>query len=709
MPSYRSDSSRKPARPETGLETSIRYVKGVGDRLSLLLGKKGIQKIEDALFYFPRSYEDRRKISQVSELKVGDSVCVIGRIRRFFPVSFSRSRQKRYELILEDIDDPVKSIKLVWFQKPYIFQKLEAGAIVFATGDLRAYRSVLQITHPEIELVGKDYEREMAAPGIIPIYSQTEGLYQKTLRKIESEVASKYSALLKEYLPLSIRQKYDFPNLSEAVYLLHHPNAETNFDELLAEKTPAHRRLIYGEFFIFSLAMLLNRKALVSSPGISHPKPDLLWNKFSESLGFRFTNAQRKVLREILKDMESSQVMYRMLQGDVGSGKTAVSAASALVALGAGHQAVLMAPTEVLVRQHFEKFKTWFAEMNLDCVLLTGSQNPTEKKESLRRIKEKSPLMIFGTHALFEEAVEFNDLSLVMVDEQHRFGVKQRAKLVGKAQTPDVLVMTATPIPRTLALTIYGDLDLSIIDEMPPGRKPIATKIYLDRERARMNQKVKEQLEMGRQAYMVFPLIEDSEKLVLKSIESLLPEITQSFFPYRVAVLHGKMKSEEKTAILDRFRQNEIQILVSTTVIEVGVDVPNATIMIIENAERFGLSQLHQLRGRVGRGQFESYCFLCASHLGSPEILRRMKAMEKTQDGFELSEIDLEMRGPGEFIGTKQSGMPNFQMAKLPRDFSILQQARRDAAQLVEESPDLEGFSELSHLIKTKFQAAHLT
>lgn len=689
------------------LEKSIRYVKGVGQRLSELLSKKHIRTIEDALFFFPRDYEDRRKILNVSKAEVCEQANVIGRIRRAYPVSYTRSRRQAFDVILEDLEDPFSEIVLKWFRRPYAYQRFDAGQILMATGKLQTYRGRLQMAHPDIEFLGKNLEPNSQQRAVLPVYSQTEGLYQKTIRKIERSVAKQYSGLLEEFLPLSILESRKLMGRSQAVYELHCPDDSVDFELLKELRTEAHRRMIYEEFFLLSVILGSNRRSYVEKVGIGFQKPKKMWQGLAQNLPFKFTAAQKRVLQEVLEDMTREGVMYRMIQGDVGSGKTVVAASAGLVALESGYQVALMAPTEVLVRQHYEKFREWYEDLGVECVLLTGSMKSAEKKAVLQRLKDNESLIAFGTHALFEDQVVFKKLGLVIVDEQHRFGVRQRARLISKGNNPDVLVMTATPIPRTLALTVYGDLDVSIIDELPPGRKPIKTKLILEKARASLVREVRKELEAGRQAYMVFPLIEESEKLSLKSIEQLWPQLEQEYSGFRMAKLHGRMESEEKNNILDEFRRGELDILVSTTVVEVGVDVPNASIMIVENAERFGLSQIHQLRGRVGRGENASFCYLLPSHLGSREVIRRLRALEKTQDGFKLAEIDLEMRGPGEFVGTKQSGLPDFRVAQLPRHLQILQMAREDAFKLLERDPDLETEPQLKSYLERRFEDFH--
>lgn len=673
--------------PEVELQKPLRYVKGVGEALSRLFARKEVHSLEDALFFLPRTYEDRREIGSLKDLKVGQKTAVVGKIRRAYPVYFSKSRRRAFEILIED--DLGGRLKLTWFQGPFQKEKLTEGVYLLARGEVKVFRSELQMVHPELEILGKTFEPEQIAKGIVPVYSETVGLYQKTVRRIIRTIVNQHLYQMEDRLPLSLREKYGWPDIQTTLRSLHFPDEKVDFEALLQRKSKAHERLIFEEFFVLSLGLAIKRRDYTQEKGIAFKKPELFWDSLKGNLPFQFTAAQKRVLAEILLDMTSHRVMHRLVQGDVGCGKTVVAAAAALIALESGYQVALMAPTEVLIEQHFQNFKKWFSGLEISMLVLTGSLSSKQKREALDLLKSKTPLMVFGTHALFEDEVKFQKLGLVIVDEQHRFGVRQRAQLMSKGIRPDVLVMTATPIPRTLALTLYGDLELSVIDELPPGRKPISTRIFLDRARSKLETGVRAQLAKGRQAYIVFPLIEDSEELKLKSIESMLPSLEQAYAGFKVAHLHGRMKAEEKLKILGDFKENRISILVSTTVVEVGVDVPNATVMIVENAERFGLSQLHQLRGRIGRGAEESFCFLMASHLGSSEIVRRLKAMEKIQDGFKLAEIDLEMRGSGEFFGTKQSGVPDFQVGVLPRDFALLQSARKEAFEWVERDPEL--------------------
>lgn len=680
---------RKDSSATEPLKKPLRFVKGVGEKLSLLFGRKNVLSIQDLLFYLPRTYEDRRRVYHVHEVTMGMRGVVLGKIARSHPVFYSKTRRKTFEVSLEDVNGKLGTLKLTWFHAPYMAKKIEAGTYVLVTGEVSGFRNQLQMLHPELEVLGKTLEGEAEGQGIFPIYSETTGLYQKTIRRILKQTVDSYVGFLIDPLPESLLKKHQFPNLSRTLRFLHSPPADADMDALLSASTSAHKRLIYDEFLQLSVGLSAKKKQFQNADGIAFPVPRQAWTHLKENLSFQFTGAQKRCVQEILKDMTSSHMMHRLVQGDVGSGKTVVAAAAACVALEAGYQVALMAPTELLVHQHRRNFEKWFKGMPFHMWTLTGSSSAAERREILKDLQGGRCGVIFGTHALFEDEVQFRNLGLVIVDEQHRFGVRQRAALVKKGKCPDLLVMTATPIPRTLALTAYGDLDISIIDELPPGRKPIETKVFTERERLNLEKAVLSELKKGRQVYIVFPLIDESEELKLKSLQEMFPALEEAYSPYRVVALHGRLKNDEKNAILEDFRANKIQVLASTTVVEVGVDVPNATVMVIEHAERFGLSQLHQLRGRVGRGAEASYCYLMASHLGTEEIVKRLRAMEKTHDGFKLSEIDLEMRGPGEVLGTRQSGTPIFTMARLPRDLPLLEMARRDAEDLVAADPTL--------------------
>ncbi len=671
------------------LDSPLRFAKGVGDALAALFAKKDLFTFRDALHFLPRIYEDRRTLKSIERLVPGEKATVVGRIVRAHPVFYSKSRRRAFEVWLEH-DSSKRTLQLTWFQMPYGRDKWKEGFYVVARGEVKLFRGNLTMAHPDIELLGKTYDESQVTRSIVPIYSETSGLYQKTIRKIIQSLLNLHGHEIEERLPESLRQTYHFPSKREALVALHRPPVDADFEKLNAQETLWHQRLIFEEFFELALGLEVKRKCFCDEATTAFEKPKSYWESFGKHLGFRFTGAQRRVLQDIVDDMTSTKRMHRLVQGDVGCGKTAVAAAAALVALESGAQVALMAPTEVLVDQHRHNFEQWFKDLPIQLVRLTGSQTAKEKRDILNRLKSEKSLMVFGTQALFEPSVDFQNLGLVIVDEQHRFGVRQRAALLGKGPKPHLLVMTATPIPRTLALTLYGDLDLSVIDEMPPGRKAIQTKVFTDRQRERLDAQVKAELEAGHQAYWIFPLIEESEVLKLKSIQSTLDSLRASYAGYTVEALHGRLSATEKARILADFKEGKISILVSTTVVEVGVDNPKASVMVIENAERFGLSQLHQLRGRVGRGARESYCFLVAAHLATPEIRQRLQIMEETNDGFKIAQVDLEMRGSGEFLGTRQSGLPQFQVARLPRDLSWLYKARQEVKQLLEQDPTLD-------------------
>jgi ATP-dependent DNA helicase RecG len=511
-----------------------------------------------------------------------------------------------------------------------------------------------------------------------------------------------------EFLPDEVRERENFPSLQKALHDLHCPSLTADIVELQEERSEAHRRLIYEELFLFSVEMAIHRKAYFRREGQSFSKPDQLWELFRKNLEFRFTEDQRRVLSEIVDDMQKPGMMHRILQGDVGSGKTVVAAAASLVAVNAGKQVALMAPTEVLAEQHLQKFQSWMKNLPCAVWLLTGSTKMPERQRIFKELREGKPGVLIGTHALIEKPVVFRELGLVIIDEQHRFGVLQRAKLLEKGQCPDLLVMTATPIPRTLALTLYGDLDFSLLREKPPGRQKIETKLWAERDRKKIEALVEENLIAGHRVYWIFPLIEESEGLDLRDLTEATPQLEKRFKKFKVGVLHGRMTSPEKLDVLRKFSRGDLNLLISTTVVEVGVNVPEATMIVIENAERFGLSQLHQLRGRVGRGLVPSSCHLILGSSGGAKQKSRLLAMEKSEDGFELAELDLSLRGPGDFRGTKQAGLPQFRLANLIRDHELLIRAKADADSLISLDPDLKRYPSLKARVRSDLQSSFL-
>ncbi|MEM7009160.1 MAG: ATP-dependent DNA helicase RecG [Thermodesulfobacteriota bacterium] len=685
---------------------SVQYIKGVGPRIAELLGKKGIETVHDAINYFPRAYEDRRTVKSISKLTPGKRETVMGKIMLAGKV---RTRKRTlYQIV---ISDGTGTITLVWFQfsERYLRASYNKGASVILTGEVSlGYRDALQIVHPkpeDIEVIeeGEEIDEDnVHFNRIVPIYPLTEGLKQRRMRRIMKTVIDTYGSSLGSFVPDDISQKRHILDYPSAIKRAHFPSDNDSVIDLSDGKavydSMPHKTLSYTEFFLTEIGLAIKKRDVAKLSGIKFSPTDKLTNSLLAALPFDLTSAQSRVVSEIEKDMRSDKPMNRLLQGDVGSGKTIVAMLSMLKAVESGYQAVLMAPTEILAEQHLSSVLEYVKGLGIRVVFLKSGLSKSEKTSYYKAIMSGEAQIAVGTHALIQDKVEFKNLGLVVIDEQHRFGVMQRAQLMSKGQNPDVLVMTATPIPRTLALTVYGDLDVSILDELPPGRKEIKTKVYYDQKGAREKayERVRKEIETGRQAYVVYPMIEESENPDFKDIKyatQMAEELQNDIFPdFRVGLLHGRMKPEEKESIMKRFISNHLDILVATTVIEVGVDVPNATVMVVENAERFGLTQLHQLRGRIGRGGHDSYCVLISSYKRSQDADKRLTIMEQTSDGFKIAEADLSIRGPGDFLGTKQSGLPQFTFANLLRDTRLLSEARDDAFDLVQKHPDLKNY-----------------
>jgi ATP-dependent DNA helicase RecG len=624
-------------------------------------------------------------------------------------LSVFETTKKKKKILKVLLYDKTGTITLLFFQERVFgyYKKLfstakELGKEILAYGTVKRELGGFSMVHPEVEVFDK-YKGKLEKLGIIlPIYHTAEGVKQTTLRKDIESVVKKVVPFLPEYLPEDILKRNSFPDAPTAFWRVHFPFDE-EAEELLNFKTPYQKRVIFDELFLFQLALALHKQKIKKEKGIAFPVDEVLVEEFKRALPFKLTNAQERVLKEIIEDMKKEFPMNRLVQGDVGSGKTVIAAAASFFAVKSKYQVAVMAPTEILANQHFKKFKEFLKPFKVKVGLLTGSMTKREKETMYRAIKEGFIEVVVGTHALIQESVEFKNLGLVIIDEQHRFGVKQRVSLKKKGKMPDVLVMTATPIPRTLAMTAYGDLDISIIDELPAGRKPIKTKILFEDEREILIDFLLKELKAGNRVYIVYPLIEESEKLELKAATEMHAFWKEKLKPFSVGLLHGKMKQEEKDEVMDKFKKGEYQILVSTTVIEVGIDVPEATVMVIEHAERFGLAQLHQLRGRVGRGDRQSYCFLVTKRDVSEDSIKRLKVLESTNDGFKIAEADLLFRGPGEIFGTRQSGVGDFKIADLRRDFELLKLAREEAEKLVEKNPNLEGLNDLKDLMKFRF------
>jgi ATP-dependent DNA helicase RecG len=683
---YRS----QPQYSRNRLLTPIQYVKGVGPKLAKLFEKKGILTVEDALYFLPRCYEDRSNLKKISELKAGRKETGLGEILLSGVVFYQNRKKRVFEAV---VGDGSGTITLKWFHgnERYLRERFKKGRQLIFSGEVRWFNYQKEIHHPDVEIVDGDMEKDyLNFKRIVPIYSETEGLYQRTLRRLMKTILEGYANELSSPLPPEMVERQDLIDFSEAFRRVHFPPEGESIDVLNLQRSDGHRRIIFDEFFFLELGMALKKRGVVLETGISFKTEGHLSQKLLSQLSFQLTRAQEKVLAEIKEDLEKPHPMNRLIQGDVGSGKTVVALFTCLYVVECGYQAAIMAPTEVLAEQHFLNLHRWVEPLGVKVALLTSSIKGSEREGLYQSIRNGDIHLVIGTHAVIQEAVEFKRLGLAVIDEQHKFGVVQRGLLKKKGENPDILVMTATPIPRTLAMTIYGDLDVSLIDEMPPGRMPVETKVYPEPARAKVYRIVEEEVKKGRQAFVVYPLVEESEKLDLKDATRMAEHFQKEVFPeFQIGLLHGRMKSDEKEAIMMEVKEGKIQILVATTVIEVGIDIPNASVMVVEHAERFGLSQLHQLRGRIGRGHYPSKCILLAQYRSSEEAKVRLRAMEKTTDGFKIAEEDLALRGPGEFFGIRQSGLPDFRVAHILRDTPILIEARKEAFQLVQEDPEL--------------------
>jgi ATP-dependent DNA helicase RecG len=671
------------------LSTPMQFIKGVGPRLSELLGKKGITTVGDALYFMPRKYEDRRKIKKISSITSSAIETIKGKILMFDVVPYMRGRKRIFEMA---VSDGTGTIVAKWFRfnERYMKKRFKNGQQVMLSGEVKRYRLQKEIHHPEIEVIESGEEESWEFMQIIPVYSETEGIYQKTMRRIMKKVVDEYPKAVLDGIPDHIQKKNKLMGLPEAIARIHFPGGDDNLELLNEGKSSAHRRLIFDEFFFLELGLALRKRGVIEDKGNSYDISSKYLNKLKSILPFKLTAAQERVVDELLDDLKRSYPMNRLLQGDVGSGKTIVALIASLLVIENGYQSAFMAPTEILAEQHYSTIASIVDQLGLKVALLTSSLKRSEKNRICREIEDGKVDIIIGTHALIQESVQFNKLGLAIIDEQHRFGVMQRAMLKKKGVNPDVLVMTATPIPRTLGLTVYGDLDSSVIDQMPPGRLPVKTRLYHEKDREKVYQKIRREIENKRQVFIIYPLVEESEKLDLMNATQMAEHLQKDIFPdYKVGLLHGRMDGSEKEKIMTDFHSRIIDLLVSTTVIEVGIDIPNASLMVVEHAERFGLSQLHQLRGRVGRGEHPSQCILLAQYKKSDDARRRLKIMEETNDGFKIAEEDFAIRGPGEFLGTRQSGIPDFRIANILRDVKILSEARNEAFRLIEKDPTL--------------------
>ena len=672
----------EPPRERPGLRSPVTTLVGIGPSHAQRFKRLGVETIRDLLYLFPHRYNDFSSLKTINQLEYGDEVTIIGAVWQ----TKARETRKGGVIVTSIISDGTGTIQATWFNQPYLARRLSAGSKVVLSGKVDEYLGRLVFQSPEWEPLDREL---IHTARLAPVYPLTKGLSARWLRRLMKKTVDYWSKRLPDHLSARLRERAGLVDLETAIGQIHFPESEESLKR-------ARHRLSFDEFFLIQLGVQRQRHLRRSKPGRPLIINEELLSSFLQSLPFTLTGAQQRVLREIVNDLRQPYPMSRLLQGDVGSGKTVVAAAAMLLTVANGCQAVIMAPTEILAEQHYKTITELLANLQspISIRLLIGSLTPLEKE----RIREEAAAgeadIIIGTHALIQGGVEFRDLGLAIIDEQQRFGVAQRAALRQKGITeagpacPHILVMSATPIPRSLALTIYGDLDISVIDELPPGRREIKTRWLLPRERERAYSFLRGQIKQGRQAFIICPLVEESEKIEAKSAVEEYRRLQKMIFPdLKLGLLHGRLKGGEKEGIMAAFKRGEFDILVSTSVVEVGIDVPNATAMLVEGANRFGLAQLHQFRGRVGRSEHQSYCLLL-SDSPTPQAQERLRAIESTQDGFALAEKDLELRGPGEFFGTRQSGLPDLKLARLG-DMRILEQARTEAQALFREDPDL--------------------
>jgi ATP-dependent DNA helicase RecG len=670
--------------------TELMYLKGVGPRRAEILAKRGLRTFEDLLGYLPFRYEDRIRFSKIHEIVPGQVYTIRAQVLSGSLVRYTRGGGGMYHLLVRD---ETGSLPCKFFHGQYLEKRFKAGQglVLHGKAELDAMRpGRIEMINPEYELLGEEGADSTEVGRIVPIYEAIGGIGSRTMRRIVYLALEKFSGSLPDPLPTEILERYKFPTRREAIQFVHFPPATESVEALNSFRSQAHQRLIFEEFFFYQLSVAMRKKSAQQQAGIAfRVREPAIREAIKRVLPFKPTDAQKRALGEIAADLERGVPMNRLLQGDVGSGKTIVALEAATIVIENGYQAALMAPTEILAVQHFLAAEKIFVRAGYRIELLISGLKASEKKAALERVRSGEAQLVVGTHALLEPQVEFARLGLVIVDEQHRFGVLQRKELMEKGTAPDVLVMTATPIPRTLSLTLYGDLDISVIDQMPPGRVPIVTRVSSEANLPGVWDFLRREMAAGRQAYVVYPVIEQSKSAESqRSLKAAIVEfekLRSQIFPNRhVGLLHGRLKSEEKERVMDQFRRHEIDILVATTVIEVGVDVPNATVMVIEHANRFGLSQLHQLRGRIGRGGEKGTCILIAPKNPGDDARVRLETMVRTTNGFEIAETDLKLRGPGEFFGTRQHGELGFHIANPIRDFDLLELARREALSLVE-------------------------
>lgn len=675
------------------IQSEVQYLKGIGPKRAQYLKRIGVETIEDFLLLVPRRYIDRSQIQKIKDLKYKVDSVMMGKI---IACGTKKTRNKG-EVVRIMVNDNTGLIECIWFNRPDLKNKFKVNQKIIVSGTVN-YFTRKQMVNPHYQIISEEFfEKDkfssdywdlnnissdsisLYAVGIIPVYPLTEGLSIWEIRRPMKYAIDNYIKYIDETLPAKILKKYSFPDIKQAIKNIHFPKT-------IAQAEKAKERLIYEEFFYLELLLGLRKlNTIQQKKGYTLIEQATYTKRLLNLLPFELTDGQKKVLSEIKNDMAKPTPMNRLLQGDVGSGKTVIAIYAMLIAIENGFQSAIMAPTEILAEQHYLVWCERLTKIGVKTCLLTGSTKPKEKRRLAQAIEQGMIDLVFGTHALIEQSIKFKRLGLAVIDEQHRFGVMQRAALINKGVNPDFLVMTATPIPRTLQMTLYGDLDISILSEKPPGRKKIITRLVTEKERPSIYNFIQTKLDEGRQVYIVCPLIEESEKLDLKAAIETYEEIQKAFPSHRIGLVHGRLKSSERIELMEQFRRHEVDILVTTTVIEVGVDIPNATVMVIEHPERFGLAQLHQLRGRIGRGSETSYCILVISDSKYSPAFERLRFFQTNDDGFLLAEKDLELRGPGEILGTRQHGLPDLKIADLQRDRHLLFKARDDAFALIKE------------------------
>jgi ATP-dependent DNA helicase RecG len=675
---------------EEALATPLQFLKGVGPRRAADLERVGLVTLEDLLTRFPIRYEDRSRLQTITSLKPAQTASVAGRL---LSCGLRSTRRPGFKIFDAVVDDGTGSIRISWLNQPFLRDVFSPGqqVVLFGTVEMRGSGG-LQFTNPQYEILDDEDGETIHTGRIVPVYEKAGSVTPKMQRRLVHDALQRLPPDLPDLLPESVRGRLNLPSRYAALHATHFPPSDLSLEELNRFATPGQHRLIFEEAFLFQAGVAARRQALAAEHKTIVPRvDDRIRESARQVLPFRLTAGQKSALKEIVDDLQRPQPMNRLLQGDVGAGKTIVALLAALVAMENGLQVVFMAPTEILAEQHFLNISRLLQPSRFRIALLTGSTTGAARRATLAEVQSGTVHLVVGTHALVEGDVVFRQLGLVVIDEQHRFGVLQRASLRTKAMHPDVLVMTATPIPRTLALTLYGDLDVSVIRDTPPGRLPTKTSAKPESRRDDIYAFVRGQLDEGRQAYVIYPLVEESEKVDLKAATAMFDHLSQDVFPqYRLGLLHGRLKADAKDKVMKAFAGGEIQMLVSTTVVEVGVDVPNASVMIVEHAERFGLSQLHQLRGRVGRDRHQSYCLLLYQAPLSDDARERLRAMTDTTDGFVIAERDLSLRGPGDFFGTRQAGLPTFRSIDLVRDRQVLEDAKREVEVWMASSPGTE-------------------